>query len=227
MTRIALSPARRAITATSAVALLGLTLAGCSASPAEAPESTTASETAPTASPTVTAAEDPATASAATAHEILAQADLDGSDARDVIDTLDALPLDDRPGEFMASIRPDELVITSADGTEGVLPMPEDEFYVSLAPYVNTTHDCYYHSLTTCTGELGNSTIDVLVTDVDTGDVLIEESTTVNPNGFVGLWLPRDAEVEVTFDVNGQTATEQLSTSESDDATCVTTMQLA
>ncbi|GMA34464.1 CueP family metal-binding protein [Demequina litorisediminis] len=72
--------------------------------------------------------------------------------------------------------------------------MPDDAFYVSLAPYVDTTHECYFHSLTTCTGEMQGEDIDVTVTDVETGEVLVDEAMTTFDNGFVGLWLPRDAE---------------------------------
>lgn len=29
-----------------------------------------------------------------------------------------------------------------------------DEFYVSVTPYLEQTHDCFFHSRTTCLGEL-------------------------------------------------------------------------
>ncbi|WP_084077714.1 CueP family metal-binding protein [Demequina sp. NBRC 110057] len=192
-----------------AVTVLALALAACAADPAEAPSA------------------DASATTASAADEILAAHDLAGLTAREVIDTLDATALEDRDAELMASIRPDELLLTDADGTEASLPMPDDAFYVSLAPYVDSTHECYFHSLTTCTGEMQAEDIDVTVTDVATGEVLVDEEMTTFANGFVGLWLPRDAEVDVTITQDGLTATERLTTDDADDATCVTTMQLA
>ena len=56
--------------------------------------------------------------------------------------------------------------------------------------------------------------------------MLVDESSTTSPNGFHGMWLPRDTEVDVTITRDGKSATERLDTSDPDDATCVTTMQL-
>ncbi len=159
--------------------------------------------------------------------EALAALGLDGLDAREIIDTLDATPLDERPSDFVASVRPSELVITDADQRETTLAMPEDAFYVSIAPYVEDTHDCYFHSLTTCTGEIQDDDVQVLVTDAATGETLLDETRTTFANGFVGLWLPRDIEATVTIEHEGRSATTDLSTSNDDDATCITTMRLA
>ncbi|WP_084104755.1 CueP family metal-binding protein [Demequina sp. NBRC 110056] len=159
--------------------------------------------------------------------DVLTSVGLDGLDAREIVDTLDATPLIERTTDYVVSIRPDELLVTDAAGDEASVPMPADEFYVSLAPYVEQTHDCYFHSLTTCTGELQNAAIDVTVVDNATGETVLDEQRTTFDNGFVGLWLPRDLDATITIGYDGLTATGPLSTSESDDATCVTTMQLA
>ena len=98
---------------------------------------------------------------------------------------------------------------------------------MSIAPYIDQTHDCYFHSLTTCTGEIQNSAVHVLATDSASGETLIDEPRTTFDNGFVGLWLPRGRDVTVTIEYEGRSATSDLSTSNEDDATCVTTMQLA
>jgi len=107
---------------------------------------------------------------------------------------------------------------------EVALPLEDNEFYLSIAPYVDQTHECYYHSLTTCRGELANEDISVRIID-DSGAVLVDEQVTTFDNGFVGFWLPRDIEgtVEVTHD--GRTGQRDFSTSE-DGATCLTTLQL-
>ncbi|WP_084130165.1 CueP family metal-binding protein [Demequina sp. NBRC 110055] len=187
------------------VAALALTLTACSSVPATGPSATGSDD----------------------AASLLAAHGLAGLDAREVIDTLDATPLDERDAELMASIRPDELLLTDADGTEVSLPMPDDEFYVSFAPYADSTHDCYFHSLTTCTGEMHEEPVSITVTDVATGEVVVERDAVTHANGFMGLWLPRDGEFDVTMTHEGLTATERVTTDDADDATCVTTMQLA
>lgn len=150
---------------------------------------------------------------------------LDGLPARDLIDALDRLPVDQRPEGVMASVRPTELLLTGAgDAEPTAIPLESEEFYLSFAPYVTGTHDCYFHSLTTCLGELGGEEITVTITTAD-GEVLVDETTTTFANGFVGYWLPRDVEaaLEVTYgDLSG---TAEIGTGP-DDATCVTTLRL-
>lgn len=209
-------PLRRAL-ATAGTLAAAFALAACSAgSPAPSPEAPT---------PVDTAAAQPSTASATDA--LLSEYGLEGLDAREVIDTMDALPVSERPADLMLSIRPNELIVKGADGEEGSLPMPEDAFYVSIAPYIDDTHDCYYHSLTTCKGEMSEETVHVLVTDADTGDVILDEERTTFDNGFMGLWLPRDIDATVTIESDGRSATATLPTRSVEDATCVTTMRLA
>ena len=186
-----------------AVALL---LAGCSSS-------STPSSDAETGAP-----------AAADASSLLRDFGLDGMDTREVIDHLDRLGGDERPTDLMASIRTDEVVLS--DGTrETTLPMPADELYVSMAPYVDQTHDCFFHSLTTCQGELVNADVDILVRD-DQGEVVLEETTTTYANGFVGVWLPRDLTGTVALTVDGRSVEAPLSTT-ADSATCLTGLQLA
>lgn len=105
--------------------------------------------------------------------------------------------------------------------------MPADEFYVSFAPYVSRTHDCHFHSLTTCVGELQNAEVSVKITDDATGEVLVDDSLTTFDNGFVGLWLPRGIDATVTVEHDGKTASSPITTKGDDAATCVTTLHLA
>ena len=105
--------------------------------------------------------------------------------------------------------------------------MPADEFYVSFAPYVSRTHDCHFHSLTTCVGELQNAEVSVKITDDATGEVLVDDSLTTFDNGFVGLWLPRGIDATVTVEHDGKTASSPITTQGDDAATCVTTLHLA
>lgn len=145
-------------------------------------------------------------------------------DARQIIDHLDQQPVAQRPTDLIASVRTDELVLTDQD-QEVTLDLPENLTYVSIAPYVTQTHDCFYHSLTTCLGELGNEPIHVTFTDEATGDTLVEEQTTTFDNGFAGFWVPSETTgtIEVTYqDRSGVT---EFSTTD-DGATCVTDLRL-
>lgn len=142
----------------------------------------------------------------------------------EIIDTLDRMPVDDRPTDLIAAVRPDALILTD-NVREVSLAMPDDVTYVSVAPFVEQTHECYFHSLTTCRGELSRQPIDVRIVDHATGDVIRNESVTTYDNGFTGLWLPRDVTgtIEVTYD--GMSGSTPFSTA-NDAASCITTLQL-
>lgn len=149
---------------------------------------------------------------------------LAGMDAVEMIDHLDRLPVAERPTDLMASIRHDELLVNT--GTEEFhFPLPDDQTYVSIAPFQSQTHDCFYHSLTTCLGELDNEEVAVTITDETTGEVLIDEVSTTFDNGFIGFWLPTEAAGTITIDHDGKSGTTAFSTGE-DGATCVTTLQV-
>ena len=135
-------------------------------------------------------------------------------------------PVEERPTDLIASVEPDAVVVTDEQGQEESVPLPEDEFYVSVAPYIDQTHDCFYHSLTTCLGELDNQEVDVTVTEEGTGEVLVDETLETYDNGFFGLWLPRDIDAEMTIEHEGLSSTTSLSTGEGD-PTCLTTSRLS
>lgn len=157
--------------------------------------------------------------------EFLAAHDLTGLGAVQIIDRLDSMSLADRPTDLLASVQPEKLVLTDGQNRETHLPMPQDEVYVSVAPYREQTHDCYFHSLTTCVGELGNAEILVTLTDAD-GNVLIDGAYETYDNGFVGLWVPRDVEATLIIEQDGQIGSVTISTINEDDPTCVTTLRL-
>jgi hypothetical protein len=161
------------------------------------------------------------------ADAILKEFGYPATDAVHLIDTLDATPVAQRPAGLMASVRPGELQLTDADGRKASLPLPDDRFYLSIAPYVEGTHECHFHSLTTCRGELSGADIHVTVRDAATGDVLVSGPRTAFDNGFVGLWLPRGITADVTIGYQGRQAQATASTAGNDAATCLTTMRLA
>lgn len=197
---------------TSAVAMIAvLVLTGCAAGEDEAVRDSSA---------------DASTASAANtdAEELLADRGLDGMDTVELIDHLDRLGGTERPDDLFASVRPDQLVL-AADDVETSVPIPEDRFYLSIAPYVDRTHECFNHSLTTCTGELASTPVQVRIVDNSTDEVLVDETVTTYANGFVGFWLPSDIEADLEVSYDGKTARSDIGTGD-DDPTCLTTLQL-
>ncbi|WP_341358466.1 CueP family metal-binding protein [Georgenia sp. M64] len=185
-----------------AAAALTLVLAGCSASADSTPA-----------------------AGAGAEAGLLAAHDLAGMDATEIIDHLDRLGGADRPADLMASVRPDELLLSDGE-QELVLAMPADRFYLSVAPYVDQTHECFYHSLTTCQGELTEENVQVRIIDDATGAVLVDEQSTTFDNGFVGYWLPRDVDGTIEVSHAGLTGTADFTTTD-EGATCITSLQLA
>ncbi|AGS34139.1 hypothetical protein B841_03280 [Corynebacterium maris DSM 45190] len=141
-----------------------------------------------------------------------------------MIDHLDQQQVTDRPTDLMASVYTDKLVFSDAE-QDVVLDLPQDLTYVSIAPYVTRTHDCFYHSLTTCLGELDNEDVKVTITDEDTGQVLVEEETATFDNGFIGFWLPRETTGTIEITHQGRTGATEFSTT-ADGATCVTDLQM-
>lgn len=163
---------------------------------------------------------------AADNESFLAEHNLSGLDARQVIDRLDTMPVDQRPKNLIASVRPDQLMISDDQKRQTALPMPEDKFYLSFAPFRTQTHDCHFHSLTTCLGEMQNEEIKVTVVDSTSGAKLVDETMTTFDNGFLGLWLPRGVEATLTVEAGGKRASTPISTSSNESATCLTTLQL-
>jgi hypothetical protein len=123
-----------------------------------------------------------------------------------------------------ASISSTELIVTGKNNQSITYPLPKDEFFVSIAPFVNETHPCAIHSLTGCQGELKGQQIKLTVKDNE-GNTVIDDTVSTLDNGFVDLWLPRDKTYSIKIEQNGLTSESQISTFEGDN-TCITTMQL-
>ncbi len=191
-----------------------LSLAGCGGAPGDQSAGEDAAPSAGTAAPISDV-------------EVLTDAGLSGMTTREIIDHLDRLPLDERPTSFVASVRPSELLVTSSDGEETSLPIEDDSFYLSFAPYVDQTHECYFHSLTTCVGELQEVPIKVRFVDDATGEVLVDEETTTFKNGFLGVWLPRNIDGTLTVEHQGMSGQAQITTRGDEALTCLASMQLS
>lgn len=151
---------------------------------------------------------------------LLQRNNLDGLSVEEIINMLD------RESSFsnnlVASVRPHELLLTDDYG-EQTLELG-DMFYLSFAPYVSLTHECFYHSLTTCQGELVNESIQVKITDV-AGNVRFNQTVTTYDNGFYGVWLERDIEATLTV-IDKDRAGSVVITTDDDAPTCITTLKL-
>ncbi len=201
-------------TSFAALAAAGLiAVAGCTAAPVAS---------APTSPAPASATAQDATSAAGTA--MLAQLGLQDLTAQQIVEKLDQ-DATARPLPMRASVRPDHLLI--GDGTtEVTLPIEGDRpFYLSIAPYVDRTHECHYHSLATCQGELASAPVHVEIKDAS-GAVLVDEDATTYANGFVGFWLPSGATGTVTVTAGDKTGTAAFSSVADTDATCLTTLKL-
>lgn len=124
-----------------------------------------------------------------------------------------------------ASITSSELIVTDENQNEKTYELPDDEFFVSIAPFNNQTHECDIHSLTGCQGELVNEDFQVHIED-SSGEVIVDEKKQTEANGFIDLWLPRDDTFTVTITQDGKETSSKISTFDGD-KTCITTMQLS
>lgn len=146
---------------------------------------------------------------------------LDGKTASEMIDYIDQLP-QQRPLPYNASVTSTELKLS--DGKNVYTYPLENDFYLSIAPYITYTHDCFNHSLSGCKAELVNTPYQVTVKD-DTGNIIFDETVTSFANGFYGLWLPRNISGTVEVNYDGRQGSSVFSTGEKSQ-TCMTTIQL-
>lgn len=123
-----------------------------------------------------------------------------------------------------ASITSHQLIVTNSDESKTTYELPKDEFFVSIAPFINETHPCAIHSLTGCQGEMSSESFEVKVTDQD-GGIIIDDTLQAHSNGFIDIWLPRDRKYEVEISHGDKSVKEEIATFEGDN-TCITTMQL-
>lgn len=192
-----------------AAAVIGL-LTACAA-PAEAPTAAESQE---------------ATAATGDVVGLLEEHGLADLTGRELVDTLDALPVSERPEGLSASVRADAVLLADGHDHTAEVPIEGDQVYVSIAPYQSQTHDCYYHNATGCRSELADEPLAVSITDA-AGQVVFETETQTFDNGFAGLWLPRGIEGTLTVEYDELTATSPISTSGEDVQTCITTLPLS
>lgn len=121
-------------------------------------------------------------------------------------------------------VTPDAVNFQFKDGKTIVVPLPEDQMIVSIAPYINTTHPCATHTMSSCKGELKDTPVEVKAVAAS-GKVLVDE-TIVSPfTGFIDLWLPRDQEITLYVSALGKKTKGVITTFRSS-KTCDSTLKL-
>lgn len=95
---------------------------------------------------------------------------------------------------------------------------------MALAPYITKTHPCEVHYMSGCQGEMVVAAVNVTVRAAD-GSMVLDQTMTTLPNGFIELWLPRDQEYRLTVGSGDKKAEGTIGTF-ADSNTCVTTYQL-
>ena len=160
-----------------------------------------------------------------TPADVLAPYSLEDRNVDDVVDALDQMPVNERPEDLIASVRINQLELSTNEGN-AAMDMPEDKTYVSFAPYVDSTHPCTFHSLTTCQGEMRNAPIHIKITESGSNRVLVDDRVKTFDNGFYGVWLPRDLEGKIEVTHEGKTGSADFST-KANGATCVTDLKLS
>lgn len=127
-------------------------------------------------------------------------------------------------------ITSEEISASFPDGSHSSVKIPNDMFFVSIAPWINTTHPCTNHVPTGCTGELRNKSMHLVVKDAKSGETIKSEKVNTRNDGFIDIWLPRHKTLDVSIHYGNNTgvfleAKETIST-HSGERTCITSMKL-
>ncbi|MEE9913972.1 MAG: CueP family metal-binding protein [Deltaproteobacteria bacterium] len=121
-------------------------------------------------------------------------------------------------------VTPDAVNFQFKDGKTVAVPLPDDQMIVSIAPYVNKTHPCATHTMSSCKGELKDTPIEVKAVTAS-GKILIDESIVSPFTGFIDLWLPRDQEITLYVSALGKKTKGVIATFRSS-KTCDSTLKL-
>lgn len=144
-----------------------------------------------------------------------------GLDDLTVTELIEKLENDSLPDNVSASVYHDHMNLY-IDNKLYTYRLPSDVLYISFAPYYNYTHDCYFHSLTGCVGEMVDE--DIIVRLYDEDDNLIEETIkSTGHDGFIGLFLTSNVEYRIEIEHEG--LVKSFSVQALTDQTCYTGMR--
>jgi hypothetical protein len=126
--------------------------------------------------------------------------------------------------DITSFVTPDAVTFKFKDGKIISVPMPDDQMVVSIAPYINKTHECATHYMSKCDAELKNVPVNVLAINAG-GKTLINKTIKTPSTGFFDLWLPRDQEITISVNAQGKKAIGKIYTYRNS-KTCDTTLKL-
>jgi len=126
--------------------------------------------------------------------------------------------------DVVTFVTPDKVNFKFKDGHIISIPLPDGEMIVSIAPYINKTHTCATHYISSCDAELKNTKIKIVAVTAD-GKNLINKTMKTAPTGFLDLWLPRNQVIDITVNAKGKSATGKIFTYRNS-KTCETTLKL-
>lgn len=127
-------------------------------------------------------------------------------------------------GGLQSFVTTEAIVFKFPSGEQKSVALPAKQMVVAIAPYVNRTHPCRTHYMSSCQGELVSTPVNVLVQN-QIGKTVMNKTVKTLPNGFLELWLDRNQTYQITLKTSGKTTTGTLNTKAGSD-TCVTTMRL-
>src|SRR5690625_7664904 len=113
-----------------------------------------------------------------------ASEELDSKDVKELVQNYSVGKITDQT----ASITSTQLIVTDSSDNESVYDLPEEEFFVYIAPFINETHHCEYNSLTGCQEEMVDKDFDVYNEDMD-GNILLDDTLNSEIYGIIHLWI--------------------------------------
>lgn len=102
------------------------------------------------------------------------------------------------PNSLSASITDQQVLIYYQNETYEI-DIHDSLLYVSFAPYLTYTHDCFRHSLTGCQGEMVNQNMVVKIYD-DSLQLLDTKTVNTGKDGFIGLFLERNRTYKIVVE---------------------------
>lgn len=144
------------------------------------------------------------------------------------VDAVRAMELANAWGMQKASVQsyvtPQRIHFSFSNGQKWQVALPADRMVVAIAPYITRTHPCKVHYMSSCQGELVQTSARVVATNAEGKEVFRGTVKTLE-NGFLELWLPRNQSYQLSLEVLGRSVTGLISTFSNSD-TCITTFRL-
>ena len=126
--------------------------------------------------------------------------------------------------KIITYVNTQQVVFEFPDGRIIKKDLPKDSMYIAIAPYINSTHTCSTHYISSCDGEMKNEFVKVIIKE-NNNNIIFNSLVKTMKNGFFELWLPRNNDFSLHIDYNSMVGEETLLTNENS-KTCVTTIQL-